>query len=87
MALAHRKIDDDLSGSDLARPGAQTAYMAQPGAAMASPARLLQDRLLEGAVPSHRWPAGRAVALIVAISFALWVAILEASAQAIHAVA
>lgn len=66
----------------LARP-----YVAGPEEA-ASPAHLLQRELARRtAARPDRWPVGRSVALIVASSAALWLAILEAAAQVVRAVA
>lgn len=60
------------------------------GVAGRSPAVALQQRLEQGVAPKaspDRWAPRHAMAVIVASSFALWVAILEAGAQAVHAIA
>lgn len=72
---------------DHAPPARSFAADAEALSPVGSPAQRLQQRLEAQIAPDpvvERWPIGRSVALIVASSVALWAAILEAGAQAIH---
>ncbi|UAK22978.1 hypothetical protein [Sphingomonas nostoxanthinifaciens] len=86
MPLAKLRPDYETSN---ARPAPRSADGAT---AIASPARILQDRIERhaqlGAMQDiEKWSPRRTLAFIVVTTAALWAAIIAGAAQAIHAIA